>query len=57
MKVSESKQVKMVDSTHKRVKIFSVMRGRKFYEVVDTACNEYLDKQEVKAPRPTEKTE
>ena len=48
MKVDGFQQVKMDKKRHTQVKIFSVLNGRKLYEVVDTACKEYLDNQNSK---------
>ena len=45
MKTDGYQQVKMDKKRHAQVKIFSVINGRKLYEVVDTACKEYLDNQ------------
>ncbi len=42
MKVDEYKQVKMYKARHNEIKIFSVIKGRSLYEVVDTACEQYL---------------
>ena len=50
MKRDSFQQVKMDKIRHAQVKIFSVINGRKLYEVVDTACKEYLKNQEVKQP-------
>ncbi len=48
MKRDSFQQVKMDKKRHAQVKIFSVVNGRKLYEVVDTACKEYLDRQDKK---------
>jgi hypothetical protein len=48
MKVDGFQQVKMDKARHAQVKIFSVINGRKLYEVVDTACKEYLENQDKK---------
>ena len=48
MKVDGFQQVKMDKKRHAQVKIFSVINGRKLYEVVDTACQEYLESQDNK---------
>jgi ABC-type uncharacterized transport system substrate-binding protein len=48
MKRDSYQQVKMDKARHAQVKIFSVVNGRKLYEVVDTACQEYLKNQDKK---------
>ena len=48
MKIDGYQQVKMDKTRHAQVKIFSVINGRKLYEVVDTACQEYLKNQDKK---------
>ena len=55
MKVDQTKQVKMVKETHQRIKVFSAVKGRKFYEVVDTACHYYLDSLEKTAGKVKKK--
>ncbi|MCK5814243.1 MAG: hypothetical protein KAH03_08285 [Cocleimonas sp.] len=49
MKVDEYKQVKMYKARHNDIKIFAVIKGRSLYEVVDTACKQYLEKESEKA--------
>ena len=55
MKLDDFKQVKMDTARHTEIKVFSVVNGRKLYEVVDTACKEYLINQDKKEAKATEK--
>jgi hypothetical protein len=48
MKVDDYKQVKMYKARHNAIKIFAVIRGRSLYEVVDTACRQYLENEKKK---------
>jgi hypothetical protein len=48
MQVGQYKQVKMYKARHNDVKIFSVLRGRSLYEVVNTACKQYLENEKRK---------
>jgi hypothetical protein len=48
MKVDDYKQVKMYKARHNAVKIFAVIKGRSLYEVVDTACKQYLASEKKK---------
>lgn len=49
------KQIKMDKKRHAEVKLFSVINNRNLYEVVDTACMEYLMNQDKKEVKATEK--
>jgi len=50
------KQIKMDKKRHAEVKLFSVINNRNLYEVVDTACKEYLINQDKKETKSKENT-
>ena len=57
MKASELSMVKIRKNIHTRAKLFAVKNGLKMYDVVGTATSEYLNNQDKKEIKQTEKTE
>ena len=55
MTVKKLSIVKIGKKRHSEIKLFSVQQDRKMYEVVDTACKEYLAKHDKKEADTKEK--